>query len=86
MLFFRCCSRPNECDEQMTSTSDSSDKDGEKNAPKKLGRRNIRKLIADCDLSEQTKEAGKREEERKKRIAEKQKLVSYSYTVCNRKV
>jgi len=44
------------------------------------GRKNIRKLISDNRLDKTTRQAAKEEEERKRRVAEKQKLVcTYDY-------
>lgn len=44
--------------------------------PRKVGRRNIRKIISNADLSEATKAATKIEEQRKIRIIEKEEWVS----------
>lgn len=57
------------------NSSSSDDDDYDKNSPKKHGRKNIRKMIRSSDLEIETKEAAKREFERKKRIEERQKLV-----------
>lgn len=56
---------------RIRKNSDSSDD----NSKKKSGRKNIRKVIRTADLEDETKEAAKREQERKKRIEERQKLV-----------
>lgn len=63
---------------RIKKNSDSSDDDGEKGAQKKHGRKNIRKMIRSSDLEIETKEAAKREIERKKRIEERQKLVCFT--------
>lgn len=52
--------------------SDSSDDENQKNK----GRKNIRKVIRNKDLDQETKDATRAEMERKKRIQERQKLVS----------
>lgn len=52
------------------SSSDDSDTKGNK------GRRNIRKVIKEDDLEDDTKRAAREEFERKKRIEERQKMVS----------
>lgn len=62
---------------RIKKNSDSSDADGDENSPKKHGRKNIRKMIRSSDLEVETKEAAKREMERKKRIEERQKLVRF---------
>lgn len=62
---------------RIKKVSDSSDEDGDRNK-KKQGRKNIRKMIRVADLEEETKEAAKREAERKKRIQERQKLVKFN--------
>lgn len=43
--------------------------------PGKKGRKNIRKVMKDKQVTDDTKQAAKEEEERLKRIAERQKLV-----------
>jgi len=48
----------------------------QKNESPNKGRKKIKKLIKDDDLLEETKEAAKVEEERRKRIAERQKMVN----------
>lgn len=40
------------------------------------GRKNIRKVLKDEELAEQTRKTAKEEEKRKKRISERQALVS----------
>lgn len=59
---------------RIKKISDSSD-DDDKNTTRKHGRKNIRKVIRAQDLEVETKEAAKREAERKKRIEDRQKLV-----------
>lgn len=64
----------------MASDSDSSDCKVEVNnsqgsTPGKSGRKNIRKVLKDKQVAEDTKLAAKEEEERLKRIAERQALV-----------
>lgn len=55
--------------------SDSSeDSDGN---PKSKGRKNIRKVMRNKDLDQETKDAARIEMERKKRIQERQKLVRF---------
>lgn len=54
--------------------SGSSD-DGDPDTPKRLKRKKIRKIKSEKKLTSQTKSAVKAEEERRKRIAEKQKIV-----------
>jgi len=62
----------------MASDSDSSDgdmKNSQGSTPAKSGRKNIRKVLKDKQVAEDTKLAAKEEEERLKRIAERQALV-----------
>lgn len=63
----------------MPSDSDESiDKDQNTNSqgtPGKKGRKNIRKVMKDKQVTHDTKQAAKEEEERLKRISERQKLV-----------
>jgi len=62
----------------MASDSDSSDadiKNSQGSTPGKSGRKNIRKVLKDKQVAEDTKLAAKEEEERLKRIAERQTLV-----------
>ncbi|CAF3208709.1 unnamed protein product [Rotaria socialis] len=57
-----------------SSTDDDDDDDGELSPSKrKLGRKNIRKIIDDQELHDQTRNAIEAERERRNRIAEKQK-------------
>lgn len=68
----------------MASDSDSSDssveelKNSQGSTPGKSGRKNIRKVLKDKQVAEDTKLAAKEEEERLKRIAERQSLVRFS--------
>lgn len=67
----------------MASDSDSSDCKVEVNnsqgsTPGKSGRKNIRKVLKDKQVAEDTKLAAKEEEERLKRISERQALVRIS--------
>lgn len=62
----------------MASDSDSSNaeiKNSQGSTPGKNGRKNIRKVLKDKQVAEDTKLAAKEEEERLKRIAERQALV-----------
>lgn len=64
----------------MSSNSDeNSNKDlditNSQGTPGKKGRKNIRKVMKDKQVTNDTKQAAKEEEERLKRIAERQKLV-----------
>lgn len=60
----------------MTSDSDSSDTmQTSQGTPGKSGRKNIRKVLKDKQVADDTKQAAKEEEERLKRIAERQALV-----------
>lgn len=62
----------------VNTDSDSDDNDKTPNSqgtPGKKGRKNIRKVIKDKQVADDTKQAAKEEEERLKRIAERQKLV-----------
>lgn len=64
----------------MASDSDSSDgdiKNSQESTPAKSGRKNIRKVLKDKQVAEDTKLAAKEEEERLKRIAERQALVYF---------
>lgn len=58
------------------SDSDSDNPTNSQDTPGKLQRKNIRKVLKDKQVADVTKIAGKEEEERLKRIAERQKLVS----------
>ncbi|XP_018302320.1 transcriptional regulator ATRX homolog isoform X1 [Mycetomoellerius zeteki] len=60
---------------KMASDSDSSDVEmmnSQESTPGKSGRKNIRKVLKDKQVAEDTKQAAKEEEERLKRIAERQ--------------
>ena len=62
----------------MASDSDSTDVEminSQESSPGKSGRKNIRKVLKDKQVTEDTKQAAKEEEERLKRIAERQALV-----------
>ncbi|CAL7933444.1 unnamed protein product [Xylocopa violacea] len=66
----------------MPSDSDISDNDQITNSqgtPGKRGRKNIRKVMKDKQIADDTKQAAKEEEERLKRIAERQKLYNEMY-------
>ncbi|XP_012279926.1 transcriptional regulator ATRX homolog isoform X2 [Orussus abietinus] len=66
---------------KMDSDSDS-DNDGLTNSqgtPNKAGRKNIRKVLKDNKVADVTKQAAKEEEERLKRIADRQKLYNEMY-------
>ncbi|XP_066589784.1 transcriptional regulator ATRX homolog isoform X2 [Prorops nasuta] len=68
---------------KMKTDSDSESEDekqpNSQNSPDKSGRKNIRKLIKDKQVTSDTKQAAKEEEERLKRIAERQKLYNEMY-------
>ncbi|XP_020296025.1 transcriptional regulator ATRX-like isoform X2 [Pseudomyrmex gracilis] len=70
---------------KMASDSDSSDssveelKNSQGSTPGKSGRKNIRKVLKDKQVAEDTKLAAKEEEERLKRIAERQSLYNNMY-------
>lgn len=67
----------------MASDSDSSNaeiKNSQGSIPGKSGRKNIRKVLKDKQVAEDTKLAAKEEEERLKRIAERQSLVYFTAT------
>jgi len=55
--------------------NDQSGSGGEEDTPRGRKRRKIRKILKDKKLSKQTVDAAKAEEERRKRIDERQKLV-----------
>lgn len=59
-----------------TDTDSDEDVDNSQGSPGKTGRKNIRKVLRDKQVAEDTKQAAKDEEERLRRIAERQKLVS----------
>ncbi|XP_018051427.1 PREDICTED: transcriptional regulator ATRX-like isoform X3 [Atta colombica] len=62
---------------KMASDSDSTDVEminSQESSPGKSGRKNIRKVLKDKQVAEDTKQAAKEEEERLKRIAERQAL------------
>lgn len=46
------------------------------------GRKNIRRVLKDGNVAEATKQAAREEEDRRKRIAEKQKLVNFYHITC----
>lgn len=61
---------------KMASDSDSSDAmQTSQGTPGKSGRKNIRKVLKDKQVADDTKQAAKEEEERLKRIAERQAVV-----------
>ncbi|XP_076625652.1 uncharacterized protein LOC143344008 isoform X2 [Colletes latitarsis] len=65
-----------------SDSDDSSNSDGTKNSPKvpgTKGRKNIRKVLKDKHIADDTKQAAKQEEERLRRIAERQKLYNEMY-------
>ncbi|XP_012269869.2 transcriptional regulator ATRX-like [Athalia rosae] len=64
---------------KMASDSDSDALNNSQDTPGKLHRKNIRKLLKDKQVADVTKIAGKEEEERLKRIAERQKLYNEMY-------
>ncbi|XP_011142974.1 transcriptional regulator ATRX isoform X3 [Harpegnathos saltator] len=65
---------------KMASDSDSSDTiQTSQGTPGKSGRKNIRKVLKDKQVAEDTKQAAKEEEERLKRIAERQALYNEMY-------
>lgn len=72
----------------MASDSDSSDssveelKNSQGSTLGKSGRKNIRKVLKDKQVAEDTKLAAKEEEERLKRIAERQAVVRLSRGYC----
>lgn len=59
----------------MESDSDSDTISNLEGTPGKSGRKNIRKVLKDKQVASDTKQAAKEEEERVKRIAERQALV-----------
>ncbi|KAL6257217.1 hypothetical protein P5V15_012144 [Pogonomyrmex californicus] len=69
---------------KMASDSDSSDaeiKNSQGSTPGKSGRKNIRKVLKDKQVAEDTKLAAKEEEERLKRIAERQAVYNEMYEI-----
>ncbi|XP_012537643.1 transcriptional regulator ATRX [Monomorium pharaonis] len=69
---------------KMASDSDSSSvemKNSQGSTPGKSGRKNIRKVLKDKQVAEDTKLAAKEEEERLKRIAERQALYNEMYEI-----
>lgn len=66
--------RAKESDSEESSESESDDK----TKGKTKGRKNIKKIFTVGDLEKETLEAAEAEKERKKRIAERQKLVKHS--------
>lgn len=77
-FLFDCSSSKRRRRKRIKKNSSSSDEDGERGSGKK-GRKNIRKVIRSSDLEDETKEAAKREGERKRRIEERQRLVRLFY-------
>lgn len=69
----------------MSSDSDSSNTEmkNSQGSANKSGRKNIRKVLKDKQVAEDTKLAAKEEEERLKRIAERQTLVYFTTTLSN---
>ena len=61
---------------QSEDEEDGSDQEGDTPGRK---RRKIRKILKDKKLSKRTVDAAKAEEDRRKRIEERQKLVSYNF-------
>ena len=57
------------------------DSDAEKDTPSKHGRKKIRRVISKGKLQEETVRAAKEEKERRKRIADKRKMVKWSIVV-----
>lgn len=71
---------------KMASDSDSSNAEmnnSQGSTPGKSGRKNIRKVLKDKQVAEDTKLAAKEEEERLKRIAERQALVLHTYVIIS---
>ncbi|XP_011702386.1 PREDICTED: transcriptional regulator ATRX [Wasmannia auropunctata] len=69
---------------KMASDSDSSNaemKNSQGSTPGKSGRKNIRKVLKDKQVAEDTKLAAKEEEERLKRIAERQAVYNEMYEI-----
>lgn len=63
----------------VSTDSDENDDDGISGTPGKKSRKNIRKVMKDKQVADDTKQAAKEEEERLKRIAERQKLYNEMY-------
>lgn len=61
------------------SDSDSEAVTNSQSSPIKGGRKNIRKVLKDKQVADDTKQAAKEEEERLKRIAERQKVVRENF-------
>ncbi|XP_015111784.1 transcriptional regulator ATRX [Diachasma alloeum] len=77
-------SRPKPKRRRVRTAGTDSDSDIEEIAnsqgsPNKSGRKNIRKVIKDTKVADDTKQAAKQEEERLKRMAERQKLYNEMY-------
>ncbi|XP_015596106.1 transcriptional regulator ATRX isoform X1 [Cephus cinctus] len=64
-----------------SDSSDSGSMSNSQSSPGKSGRKNIRKLLKDNRVADNTKQAAKEEEERLKRIAERQKLYNEMYEI-----
>ncbi|XP_018359340.1 PREDICTED: transcriptional regulator ATRX homolog isoform X1 [Trachymyrmex cornetzi] len=69
---------------KMASDSDSSDVEmlnSQESSPGKSGRKNIRKVLKDKQVTDDTKQAAKEEEERLKRIAERQAVYNEMFEI-----
>lgn len=63
-------------DSDDSSTDDDDDDDDDEGLNKSNKRKNIRRVLADKDLEDVTKKAAREELDRRKRLEERQKLVS----------